>query len=258
MTQSAARLSDDHKLNLASLGAISETALTTDKAIELTASGLPNTFVPGRNLLFFTFAAALACRRGHKHLVGGMCETDYFGYPDCRDDTLKALQVALNLGMEQRFVIHTPLMWIDKAATWALARDLGGERLLGIVRDHSHTCYRGDREKHHEWGYGLPGVPVACGWLGSCRLALDQDMATDPVQCSRPVTREQPLALDVVAKGIAIAGLKQSVFAAMFGNELRVFALRSQRKRSVGPTRARGRLVGGSYGIFTRSGLTVG
>ena len=121
------RLGPDHVVDLAALGAISETALTRDQEIAMRANGLPSTFVPGRNLVFFTFAAALASRRGIKHLIGGMCETDYSGYPDCRDDTLKALQVTLNLGMDERFVLHTPLMWIDKAATWALALELGGQ-----------------------------------------------------------------------------------------------------------------------------------
>lgn len=165
----AGKLGDDHIIDLASLGAVSETALTQDKAIEFASSGLPNTFVPGRNLLFFTFAAAVAYRRGHKHLVGGMCETDYSGYPDCRDDTLKALQVALNLGMDQRFVLHAPLMWIDKAGTWDLAGKIGGDKLIAIVRDHSHTCYMGDRTHRHDWGYGCGTCP-ACelrkqGWL---------------------------------------------------------------------------------------------
>lgn len=166
------RLGEDHVLDLASLGSISETALTKDKAIEFASSGLPNTFVPGRNLLFFTFAAALAYRRGHKHLVGGMCETDYSGYPDCRDDTLKALQVALNLGMDQRFVVHTPLMWIDKAETWGLARKMGGDNMIRIVQEHTHTCYMGDRTRRHDWGYGCDTCP-ACelrkqGWLAYC------------------------------------------------------------------------------------------
>lgn len=157
------RLGQDHLLDLTVLGAISETALTDDRAITFAASGLPSTFVPGRNLLFFSFAAAVAYRRGLKHLIGGMCETDYSGYPDCRDDTLKALQVALNLGMEQRFVIHTPLMWIDKAATWALAEQLGGDVLLRIVKDDTHTCYFGDRTRLHDWGYG-------CGECPACKL----------------------------------------------------------------------------------------
>jgi 7-cyano-7-deazaguanine synthase len=165
----ATRLGDDHLLDLSILGRLSETALTQDKQIAFAASGLPNTFVPGRNLLFFTFAAAIAYRRGIKHLVGGMCETDYSGYPDCRDDTLKALQVALNLGMEQRFVVHTPLMWIDKAQTFALANDIGGDKLMRIVLELTHSCYMGDRTHPHDWGYGCGTCP-ACelrrqGWL---------------------------------------------------------------------------------------------
>jgi len=165
----AARLGDDHMVDLSVLGRLSETALTQDKQIAFAASGLPNTFVPGRNLLFFTFAAAIAYRRGIKHLVGGMCETDYSGYPDCRDDTLKALQVALNLGMEQRFVVDTPLMWIDKAQTFALADEIGGDKLMQIVLEHTHSCYMGDRTHRHDWGYGCGTCP-ACelrskGWL---------------------------------------------------------------------------------------------
>ena len=165
----ASRLGDDHMVDLSILGQLSETALTQEKEIAFAASGLPNTFVPGRNLLFFTFAAAIAYRRGIKHLVGGMCETDYSGYPDCRDDTLKALQVALNLGMEQRFVVDTPLMWIDKAQTFALANDMGGDRLMRIVLEHTHSCYMGDRTHRHDWGYGCGTCP-ACelrsqGWL---------------------------------------------------------------------------------------------
>ncbi len=155
------RLGDEHTINLASLGEISATALTRDVAIEIGKEGLPNTFVPGRNLIFLTFAAALAYRRGLRHLVGGMCETDYSGYPDCRDDTIKALQVVLNLGMEKRFVLHTPLMWIDKAATWNLARALGGERLVDVIVEKTHTCYHGDRGERHDWGYGC-GVCPAC------------------------------------------------------------------------------------------------
>ena len=165
----AGRLGDDHMLDLSILGRLSETALTQDKEIAFAASGLPNTFVPGRNLLFFTFAAAIAYRRGIKHLVGGMCETDYSGYPDCRDDTLKALQVALNLGMEQRFVVETPLMWIDKAQTFALADEIGSDKLMRIVLEHTHSCYMGDRTHRHDWGFGCGTCP-ACelrsqGWL---------------------------------------------------------------------------------------------
>ncbi|ACA20853.1 exsB protein [Methylobacterium sp. 4-46] len=159
----ARRLGEDHTLPLGVLGDISETALTRDGAIALAESGLPNTFVPGRNLVFLTFAAALAYRRGLRHLIGGMCETDYSGYPDCRDDTIKALQVALNLGMERRFVLHTPLMWIDKAETWRLARDLGGEALVDLIVEDSHTCYLGERGARHAWGRG-------CGTCPACRL----------------------------------------------------------------------------------------
>jgi 7-cyano-7-deazaguanine synthase len=159
----APKLGADHLLDLAVLGAISETSLTQETQIAYSASGLPNTFVPGRNLLFFQFAAAVAYRRGIKHLVGGMCETDYSGYPDCRDDTLKALQVAINLGMDRRFVIHTPLMWRDKAATWELAQQLGGDTLETLVIDETHSCYLGDRSKKHAWGYG-------CGTCPACEL----------------------------------------------------------------------------------------
>lgn len=158
----AGRLGEDHVLDLASLGRLSETALTRDAEIRLRDDGLPNTFVPGRNLLFFTYAAALAYRRDLRHLVGGMCETDYSGYPDCRDDTLKALQVALNLGMDRRFVVHAPLMWIDKAETWRLAEELGGEGLVELVRDETHSCYKGDRSRAHAWGRGCGECP-ACG-----------------------------------------------------------------------------------------------
>jgi len=159
----ADRLGPDHMVDLSLLGQISETALTRDSAIEFAASGLPNTFVPGRNLLFFSFAAATGYRRGLRHLVGGMCETDYSGYPDCRDDTLKSLQVTLSLGMDHRFVIHTPLMWRDKRATWELARDLGGDALVELIREESHSCYLGDRGHRHDWGYG-------CGECPACEL----------------------------------------------------------------------------------------
>jgi len=165
-----ARLGEDHTIALDALGAISDTALTRDVAIAMEEGGLPNTFVPGRNLLFLTFAAALAYRRGLRHVVGGMCETDYSGYPDCRDDTIKALQVALNLGMERRFVLHTPLMWIDKAETWRLARDLGGEALVRLIVEDTHTCYRGERGAMHPWGHGCGTCPAcelrAAGWRG--------------------------------------------------------------------------------------------
>jgi 7-cyano-7-deazaguanine synthase len=159
----AERLGEDHLLDLSVLGAISDTALTGEGEIALRADGLPNTFVPGRNLLFFTLAAALAYRRGIRHLVGGMCETDYSGYPDCRDDTIKALQAAINLGMNSRLVLHTPLMWIDKAATWTMAEQIGGQALVNLVVEHTHSCYLGDRSRKHDWGYG-------CGTCPACEL----------------------------------------------------------------------------------------
>lgn len=157
------KLGQDHLLDLSVLGEISDTALTADKVIAFAESGLPNTFVPGRNLLFFTLAGAIAFRRSQKILVGGMCETDYSGYPDCRDDTLKALQVTLNLGLDSRFVIETPLMWIDKAKTWELAKNLGGDTLVSLIRDKTHTCYEGNRDMYHDWGFG-------CGTCPACEL----------------------------------------------------------------------------------------
>jgi 7-cyano-7-deazaguanine synthase len=159
----AARLGPDHVLDLGLLGQISDTALTADKAIAYEKSGLPNTFVPGRNLLFFTFAAAVAYRRELPVLVGGMCETDYSGYPDCRDDTLKALQIALGLGLDSRVVIETPLMWIDKAGTWRMAQRLGGEPLVELIKEETHSCYVGNHTQWHEWGYG-------CGECPACKL----------------------------------------------------------------------------------------
>jgi 7-cyano-7-deazaguanine synthase len=158
----AARLGEDHVVDIGALAAISDTALTRDVEIEAAASGLPNTFVPGRNLVFLCFAGAIAYRRGARHLVIGVCETDFSGYPDCRDDTIKAMQLALNLGMEQRFVIHTPLMWIDKAETFALGQALGGDAFVGLLVEHTHTCYLGDRTPH-PWGRG-------CGECPACRL----------------------------------------------------------------------------------------
>jgi len=161
-------LGADHLLPLEALGLISETALTRDVAIGLSETGLPTTFVPGRNLLFLTLAAALAYRRGCRHIVLGVCETDYSGYPDCRDDTIKAMQVTLNLGLETRLVLHTPLMWRDKAATFALAGELGGEALLRLVVEETHSCYLGDRAHRHDWGYGCGACPAcelrAAGW----------------------------------------------------------------------------------------------
>jgi 7-cyano-7-deazaguanine synthase len=162
----AKRLGDDHMVKLDALAAISETALTRDVAIEIAQSGLPTTFVPGRNLAFLAFAGALAYRRGAKHLVAGMCETDFSGYPDCRDDTVKAMQVALTLGMDRRFVVHTPLMWIDKAATFAMAHEIGGNALVDLLVEETHTCYLGDRSHRHPWGYG-------CGTCPACRLRAE-------------------------------------------------------------------------------------
>jgi 7-cyano-7-deazaguanine synthase len=158
--QWAQKLGEDHMLDLSLLGQISDTALTADKAIEMQQSGLPNTFVPGRNLLFLTFAATIAYRRQLKHIVGGMCETDYSGYPDCRDDTLKALQVALSLGLDTRVVLETPLMWINKAQTWQMAEQLGGPALVQLIEEESHTCYLGDRTHRHAWGYGCNTCPA--------------------------------------------------------------------------------------------------
>jgi 7-cyano-7-deazaguanine synthase len=154
------RLGEDHTIALRALGELSSTALTRDVAITVAKNGLPNTFVPGRNILFLTFAAALAYRRAIRHIVGGMCETDYSGYPDCRDDTIKALQVALNLGMEQQFVLHMPLMWLDKAGIWRLAQELGGDALVDTIVKQTHTCYLGERGALHDWGYGCGSCPA--------------------------------------------------------------------------------------------------
>jgi 7-cyano-7-deazaguanine synthase len=159
----AERLGPDHLLEVDVLGRISDTALTRDAEIALQADGLPNTFVPGRNLLFLTLAAALAYRRGIAVLVGGMCETDYSGYPDCRDSTMKAMQQALTLGTDRPFTVETPLMWLDKAATWELAHRLGGDALVDIIREDTHTCYRGERGQLHAWGHG-------CGTCPACEL----------------------------------------------------------------------------------------
>ena len=159
----AGKLGADHLLDLSLLGQISDTALTSERAIELQANGLPNTFVPGRNLLFLTFAATLAYRRGATVLVGGMCETDFSGYPDCRDNTLKALQVALSLGLDSPMTLETPLMFIDKAATWRLAESLGGAALVKLIVEDTHTCYLGERGELHDWGHG-------CGHCPACAL----------------------------------------------------------------------------------------
>ena len=158
-----ARLGEDHMIKLDALSAISDSALTRETAIEIADNGLPTTFVPGRNLIFFSFAGALAYRRGARHIIAGMCETDYSGYPDCRDDTVKAMQVALTLGLDKRVTIHTPLMWIDKAATFAMAEEIGGQALLDLVVEDTHSCYLGDRSRRHDWGYG-------CGECPACQL----------------------------------------------------------------------------------------
>jgi 7-cyano-7-deazaguanine synthase len=157
------RLGEDHTIDLGVLGSISATALTRNVEIEMLENKLPSTFVPGRNVLFFTLAACVAYRRGIKHIVGGMCETDFSGYPDCRDDTIKSLQASLNLAMETRFVLHTPLMWIDKSQTWELANQLGGSTLVDVIIEHTHTCYEGDRTHYHSWGFG-------CGTCPACEL----------------------------------------------------------------------------------------
>ncbi len=164
----AQKLGDDHLLDLAVLGEVSETSLTRDTAFKMEHNGLPNTFVPGRNLLFLTLAAAVAYRRDLQVIVTGVCETDFSGYPDCRDDTMKAMQLALSLGMDKRFFIETPLMWIDKAATWQLAHSLGGasgqtdgaDKLVNLITEHTHTCYLGDRSHRHDWGYGCGDCPA--------------------------------------------------------------------------------------------------
>jgi 7-cyano-7-deazaguanine synthase len=163
MPQARARLGEDYTISIPALGALSETALTREAEIVLGADGLPNTFVPGRNIIFLSFAAALAYRRGTLTLVGGMCETDYSGYPDCRDETIRAVQQALSLGVSPGLTIETPLMWLDKSATWRLAQSLGGEALVRLIVGETHTCYRGDRGRRFDWGYG-------CGECPACRL----------------------------------------------------------------------------------------
>jgi 7-cyano-7-deazaguanine synthase len=170
------RLGEDHLVSLDALAAISDTALTREVAIEIGESGLPTTFVPGRNLIFLSFAGALAYRRGAAHIVAGMCETDYSGYPDCRDETIKAMGHALELGMDRRFELHTPLMWIDKAATFALAHALGGDALIRLVVEETHSCYLGDRSRRHAWGYG-------CGECPACKL---RSVGWDKWEATRP------------------------------------------------------------------------
>lgn len=175
-TKWKARLGEDHLVSLEALAAISESALTREVAIEIGESGLPTTFVPGRNLIFLSFAGALAYRRGAEHIVAGMCETDYSGYPDCRDQTIKAMGHALELGMDRGFELHTPLMWIDKAATFALAHALGGDALIRLVVEETHSCYLGDRSRRHAWGYG-------CGECPACKL---RSAGWDKWEATRP------------------------------------------------------------------------
>ena len=170
------RLGEDHVVRIDALAAISETALTRDMQIEMAGSGLPNTFVPGRNLIFLNYAGALAYRRGIRDLVAGMCETDYSGYPDCRNDTIRAVQTALSLGTDRAMTVHTPLMWVDKAGTFAMAKALGGAPLLDLVIEATHSCYLGDRNHRHDWGYG-------CGTCPACRLraeGFDRFLQGDP------------------------------------------------------------------------------
>lgn len=159
----AQKLGDDHVIDLSLISQLSHTAMTENIAIQMQENGLPNTFVPGRNLMFMLVAATLAYRRQLGVLVGGMCETDFSGYPDCRDDSLKALQVAINLGMASRLNIETPLMWIDKAESWRLAASLGGTALIELIREDTHTCYLGERGQMHTWGHG-------CGTCPACEL----------------------------------------------------------------------------------------
>lgn len=175
----ALRLGEDHRLDLRSFGAIGESALTADRAIEIGEGGLPTTFVPGRNLVFLIYAAALAARRGLTALVGGMCETDFSGYPDCRRDTLDAMERALVLGMAQPFAIETPLMTLTKAQTWSLAKQLGGEPLVDLILEESHTCYLGERGERRPWGHGCGACPACelraagfAAWVEAGRPAL--------------------------------------------------------------------------------------
>ena len=156
----AARLGDDHLLDATVIAGIGATALTSEAAITMDERGLPTTFVPGRNLLFLVLAGAVAARRDLGAIVGGMCETDFSGYPDCRDDTIKAMQLALNLGMDRRFALETPLMWLDKAATWRMAEAIGGTVLVDVIREETHSCYLGDRVHRHDWGYGCGACPA--------------------------------------------------------------------------------------------------
>jgi 7-cyano-7-deazaguanine synthase len=163
------KLGEDHVVDLSALGAISETSLTRDAEIKMTQEGLPDTFVPGRNLIFLNFAAALGYRRGITALIGGMCEADFSGYPDCRKDTLGAQMLAISLGMDKIYTLETPLMHLSKAGAWDLAETLGGQKLIDLIIEDSHTCYRGTRGERYDWGYGCGTCPAcvlrAKGWL---------------------------------------------------------------------------------------------
>ena len=175
------RLGMDHIVDLTeTIAGLGHTAMTADIAIETDRDGLPTTFVPGRNLLFLTCAAAIAYRRGLRRIVAGVCETDFSGYPDCRDDTVKAMQLALNLGMQRRFILETPLMWLDKAATWALASDLGGQKLVDVIREQTHTCYLGNRRLRHTWGFGCGTCPACQLRAGGWERWADTVGRTDP------------------------------------------------------------------------------
>ncbi|MFT4091768.1 MAG: 7-cyano-7-deazaguanine synthase QueC [Asticcacaulis sp.] len=154
------KLGEDHVVDLRGFGAVAESSLTRDQEMKMSERGLPNSFVPGRNLVFFVYAAAVADRRGIDHLVGGMCETDFSGYPDCRKDTLEAMEKALRLGIERPYVIDTPLMYLTKAETWGLTHELGGDPLVELVLEETHTCYMGVRDERHEWGYGCRTCPA--------------------------------------------------------------------------------------------------
>lgn len=172
-------LGDDTLLDLGILGQISDTSLTRDAEIEISEAGLPTTFVPGRNLIFLTLASAVAWRQSASVLVGGMCETDYSGYPDCRRATIDAQEQALALGLDREIVIETPLMHKTKADTFAMAKSLGGDELVEIVVEHTHTCYLGDRSTRHEWGYGCGTCPAcqlrATGWEDWQRAGCPDD-----------------------------------------------------------------------------------
>jgi 7-cyano-7-deazaguanine synthase len=176
------RLGDDHVVKLDALAAIADTALTRETAIEIADNGLPTTFVPGRNLIFFSFAGALAYRRNARHLIAGMCETDYSGYPDCRDATVKAMQTALALGLDRPLNVHTPLMWVDKANTFAMAEKIGGQPFLDLIVEETHSCYLGDRAHRHEWGYGCGACPAcdlrAAGFATFSKLKSNPKPAT--------------------------------------------------------------------------------